>query len=70
MAMSKIEKLLRISADSHKMPGWNDSLSYVLGREEISLHALTDEQLDMVAGGVDVPEEKIRILKERVFGHE
>ena len=47
--ISKAEKLLRICADTTKMPGWNDALSMMT--EKDAAFALSDELLENVAGG-------------------
>ena len=47
--MLKTEKLLKICADSMKMPGWNDALSMMT--EKNAAFALSDELLENVAGG-------------------
>ena len=52
--MLKTEKLLKICADSMKMPGWKDALSMMTEQAErsVSAHLLDDDELAMVAGGV------------------
>ena len=47
--MLKTEKLLRLCADTMKMPGWNDALSMMT--EKNTGFALSDELLENVAGG-------------------
>ena len=49
MFMTNAEKLLRLCADTMKMPGWNDALS--LMTEKNAAFALSDELLENVAGG-------------------
>ena len=44
------EKLLRMCADTMKMPGWNDALSRMTDKNAV--YALPDEFLENVAGGV------------------
>ena len=48
--MNEAEKLLRLCADTMKMPGWRDALSLLT--EEQSRVALSDELLADVAGGI------------------
>ena len=49
----KAEKMLKIAADSWKMPGWNDTLSMVVdsAMPKTGLRALSDEDLQLVAEG-------------------
>jgi len=47
--MSTTERILRLCADTMKMPGWNDALSMMT--DKLSANALSDELLDNVAGG-------------------
>ena len=49
MLMTNAEKLLRLCADTMKMPGWNDALSMMT--EKNAAFALSDELLENVAGG-------------------
>ena len=49
MLMNSAEKLLRLCADTMKMPGWNDALSMMT--EKNAAFALSDELLENVAGG-------------------
>ena len=49
MLMTNAEKLLRLCADTMKMPGWNDALSMMT--ENNAAFALSDELLENVAGG-------------------
>ena len=44
------EKLLRLCADTAKMPGWKDALSMMTDKN--TAYALSDELLENVAGGV------------------
>lgn len=67
----QIEKLLKIASDSTKFGSFNDGLSMVLGAEErkLSRKMLSDDELDLVAGGVSGnPDlELIERLKKTVF---
>ena len=47
--MKNAEKLLRLCADTVKMPGWNDALSMMTDKN--AAFALPDELLENVAGG-------------------
>ena len=60
--MKETEKLLKICADSMKMPGWKDALSMMTEQAERfgNAHLLNDDELAMVAGGALDP------TKERV----
>lgn len=49
MLMNSAEKLLRLCADTMKMPGWSDALSMMT--EKNAAFALSDELLENVAGG-------------------
>ena len=59
--MNKTELLLGLAADSMKMPGWNDALSYTVGSSQATrsmpmsrgIMPIADEDLCMVAGGVE-----------------
>ena len=52
--MKGTEKLLKICADSMKMPGWKDALSMMTEQAERfgNAHLLDDDELAMVAGGL------------------
>ena len=52
--MKETEKLLKICADSMKMPGWKDALSMMTEKTEDSCRGLilSDDELAQVAGGV------------------
>ncbi len=52
--MGKTERLLRICADTLKMPGWRDALSMITDR--YSANELSDDLLDDVAGGLTNPD--------------
>ncbi len=52
--MGKTERLLRICADTLKMPGWRDALSIITDR--YSANELSDDLLDDVAGGITNPD--------------
>lgn len=51
--MSKSERILRLCADTMKMPGWNDALSVMT--DKLSANALSDDLLADVAGGSTKP---------------
>lgn len=51
--MSKTERILRLCADTMKMPGWNDALSMMT--DKLSANELSDELLGDVAGGTSKP---------------
>ena len=61
----KAEKMLDFVADSAKMPGWNDSLSFIVNStvSKSKITQLSDEDLGMVSAGVDLSEEMIKKLK-------
>ena len=61
----KAEKMLGFVADSAKMPGWNDSLSFIVNStvSKSKITQLSDEDLGMVSAGVDLSEEMIKKLK-------
>lgn len=67
----KTEDFLKIAVDSSRMGNWNDQLSYVTdaaaGRR--GLKALSDEDLEMVAAGVDVNAELISKIKNSIFNN-
>lgn len=66
-----IEKMLRIAADSSDMPGWNDSLSHIVKKSELSMKALDDSELELVAGGVNTDQELVEKLLSKIrFDHE
>ena len=52
--MGKAERLLRICADTLRMPGWRDALSIITDR--YSANELSDDLLDDVAGGLTNPD--------------
>lgn len=67
----QIEKLLKIASDSTEFGSFNDGLSMMLGAEErkLSRKMLSDDELDLVAGGVNVNNdfELIERLKKSVL---
>lgn len=58
----KIEKMLKLAAESSEMPGWNDSLSYIVKKSNLSMKALDDSELEQVAGGVNTDEELAKAI--------
>ena len=52
--MGNAERLLRICADTLRMPGWRDALSIITDR--YSANELSDDLLDDVAGGITNPD--------------
>ncbi len=69
--MIKTEDFLKIAADSSRMGNWNDQLSCIVdaaaGRR--GLRALSDEDLEMVAAGVDTDAELICRIKSSIFNN-
>lgn len=63
--MEKTEKLLRICADTLKMPGWQDALSIMT--DKYSANELSDEFLDDVAGGIVKHDSSADINASRYF---
>lgn len=63
------EKLLGIAAESSEMKGWSDSLSYMVSSVEKKYQSrcLSDEELGMVAGGVNTDELLVEKLKNKIF---
>ena len=64
----KAEKMLKIAADSWKMPGWNDTLSMVVdsAMPKTGLRALSDEDLQLVAGGAEVSDDLKREIMNKL----
>ena len=58
--------MLEFVADSAKMPGWDDALSCITDpiSEKAKLIPLSNDELDMVAAGVDMDKELILKLKQ------
>lgn len=63
--MDKTEKLLRICADTLKMPGWRDALSIMT--DKYSANELSDELLDDVAGGIAKHDSSVDINGSRYY---
>lgn len=63
-----IEKMLYTAADSSKLCGINDALSFLVGsvrnRYAAGGCALSDDDLEKVAGGVHVPADADTVKKE------
>ena len=61
----KMENLLKLAVDSSKMGSWNDQLSYIVDSASgnRSLRALSDDDLEFVAAGVDLNAELIAKIK-------
>ena len=68
----QIEKLLNIASDSNSFGSFNDGLSMILGAEEkkLSRKMLSDDELDLVAGGTATDMETIELIKKAVLKSE
>ena len=66
--MADIEKLLDTVSDSSKFEGWNDALSHMVGsiQSKYARRALSEDELSMVAGGVNVPEDLMQKIRARI----
>lgn len=65
--LMNIETMLKVAADSEKMGGWNDGLSFVLKNSSRSvMKMIDDDDLQMVAGGVNTDECLIASLKDKL----
>lgn len=65
--MGKAEQLLKLAADSHRMPGWEDSLSYIVDKARGGMQVLSDEDLQNVAGGaINNSHEYLEMIKARI----
>lgn len=65
--MVNAEKLLKTVADSSRFGSYNDALSYMVDSvsKKYSSRMLSEDELSLVAGGVNVSEEQIaKIIKE------
>lgn len=59
--------LLNMAVDSAKMPGWNDGLSFVLkNASSAPMEMIEDDDLQMVAGGVNTDDQLVAALKEKL----
>lgn len=70
---SKLEKMMKIAADSHQMDGWDDSLSFIVNSSKpaLRLMRLDEEDLQQVAGGaIRQSPELSEKLKRTVLGNE
>jgi hypothetical protein len=67
----KAEKMLNLAADSEKMADWNDGLSMIIDstKSKSKFAALSDDELQLVAGGVNVTDEfKQQLIRSLKIG--